>query len=185
MSRIRLPASRGDRAPPKSAGRSSPSARCMRALSRRSSTEPPAVSPACATSRTTPPTPCCCAAAAKQWSCPPLDRDGDCLSDLVLQMYGSIAGAESMILAFELATAKRTRRSRRRPPDCARPWKGRTSPIQCILGGSSVRPFAGAAPRRAAISEAAFEAVCQEVRRPRPRRAVEHDRLHPTRSSDT
>ena len=32
---------------------------------------------------------------------PALNRDGDCLSDLVLQMYGSIAGAELMILAFD------------------------------------------------------------------------------------
>ena len=32
---------------------------------------------------------------------PALNRDGDCLSDLVLQMFGSIAGSESMILAFD------------------------------------------------------------------------------------
>ncbi len=31
---------------------------------------------------------------------PALNRDGDCLSDLVMQMFGSIAGAESMIFAF-------------------------------------------------------------------------------------
>jgi isocitrate/isopropylmalate dehydrogenase len=32
---------------------------------------------------------------------PALNRDGDCLSDLVLPMYGSIAGAESVLLAFD------------------------------------------------------------------------------------
>lgn len=32
---------------------------------------------------------------------PALNRDGDCLSDLVLGMYGSIAGAESMLLALD------------------------------------------------------------------------------------
>jgi len=32
---------------------------------------------------------------------PALNRDGDCLSDLVLPMFGSIAGAESMLLAFD------------------------------------------------------------------------------------
>ena len=32
---------------------------------------------------------------------PALNRDGDCLSDLVLPMYGSIAGAESLLLAFD------------------------------------------------------------------------------------
>jgi isocitrate dehydrogenase (NAD+) len=32
---------------------------------------------------------------------PALNRDGDCLSDLVLPMYGSIAGAESILLGFD------------------------------------------------------------------------------------
>ncbi|GAX91951.1 isocitrate/isopropylmalate family dehydrogenase [Effusibacillus lacus] len=32
---------------------------------------------------------------------PALNRDGDCLSDLVLQMFGSIAGAESLLIAFD------------------------------------------------------------------------------------
>ncbi len=32
---------------------------------------------------------------------PTLNRDGDCLSDLVLAMYGSIAGAESVLLALD------------------------------------------------------------------------------------
>jgi len=32
---------------------------------------------------------------------PTLNRDGDCLSDLVLPMFGSIAGAESILLAFD------------------------------------------------------------------------------------
>jgi isocitrate dehydrogenase (NAD+) len=31
---------------------------------------------------------------------PALNRDGDCLSDMVLPMFGSIAGAESVLLAF-------------------------------------------------------------------------------------
>ena len=32
---------------------------------------------------------------------PALNRDGDCLSDLVLQLFGSIAGAESILLSFD------------------------------------------------------------------------------------
>jgi isocitrate/isopropylmalate dehydrogenase len=32
---------------------------------------------------------------------PALNRDGDCLSDLVLAMYGSIAGAESVLIALD------------------------------------------------------------------------------------
>ncbi len=31
---------------------------------------------------------------------PSLNRDGDCLSDLVMQLFGSIAGAESLLLSF-------------------------------------------------------------------------------------
>ena len=41
----------------------------------------------------------------EQWDCPvvipALNRDGDCLSDLVLAMFGSIAGAESVLLALD------------------------------------------------------------------------------------
>ena len=32
---------------------------------------------------------------------PSLNRDGDCLSDLVMQLFGSIAGAESVVLGFD------------------------------------------------------------------------------------
>ena len=32
---------------------------------------------------------------------PALNRDGDCLSDLVLALFGSIAGAESVLMAFD------------------------------------------------------------------------------------
>jgi 3-isopropylmalate dehydrogenase len=32
---------------------------------------------------------------------PALNRDGDCLSDLVMPMFGSIAGAESLLLGFD------------------------------------------------------------------------------------
>ena len=32
---------------------------------------------------------------------PALNRDGDCLSDLVLPLFGSIAGAESVLLALD------------------------------------------------------------------------------------
>jgi isocitrate/isopropylmalate dehydrogenase len=32
---------------------------------------------------------------------PALNRDGDCLSDLVMQMFGSIAGAESLLLSLD------------------------------------------------------------------------------------
>ena len=40
------------------------------------------------------------AAGDKPLVIPSLNRDGDCLSDLVMQLFGSIAGAESILLAF-------------------------------------------------------------------------------------
>ena len=40
---------------------------------------------------------------------PALNRDGDCLSDLVLALFGSIAGAESVLLALDEQTASRCR----------------------------------------------------------------------------
>ena len=36
---------------------------------------------------------------------PSLNRDGDCLSDLVMQLFGSIAGAESVLLSFDPSTS--------------------------------------------------------------------------------
>jgi isocitrate dehydrogenase (NAD+) len=44
---------------------------------------------------------------------PALNRDGDCLSDLVLPMFGSIAGAESILLAFDDSTGPLRRCSAR------------------------------------------------------------------------
>ncbi len=32
---------------------------------------------------------------------PSLNRDGDCLSDLIMQLFGSIAGAESILMSFD------------------------------------------------------------------------------------
>lgn len=40
-------------------------------------------------------------AAATPLVIPALNRDGDCLSDLVLAMFGSIAGSESVLLALD------------------------------------------------------------------------------------
>ncbi len=61
---------------------------------------------------------------------PSLNRDGDCLSDLVMQLFGSIAGAESTLMSFTPdgkpdvvmteaphGTAPRLGRQERREPD--------------------------------------------------------------------
>ncbi len=45
------------------------------------------------------------AAGDKPLVIPALNRDGDCLSDLVMQLFGSIAGAESLVLAFDPSTS--------------------------------------------------------------------------------
>jgi isocitrate dehydrogenase (NAD+) len=36
---------------------------------------------------------------------PSLNRDGDCLSDMVMQLFGSIAGAESVLLSFHATSS--------------------------------------------------------------------------------
>lgn len=41
------------------------------------------------------------AAGDKPLVIPALNRDGDCLSDLVMQLFGSIAGAESLVIGFD------------------------------------------------------------------------------------
>ena len=43
---------------------------------------------------------------------PSLNRDGDCLSDLVMQLFGSIAGAESVLMSFDADAAARRRDGR-------------------------------------------------------------------------
>jgi isocitrate dehydrogenase len=60
---------------------------------------------------------------------PALNRDGDCLSDLVMPMFGSIAGAESVLLAFDEQFRRRSRwpRPRMGPP---RRCRARTSPTR-------------------------------------------------------
>jgi isocitrate dehydrogenase (NAD+) len=45
------------------------------------------------------------AAGDKPLVIPALNRDGDCLSDLVMQLFGSIAGAESLVIAFDPSTS--------------------------------------------------------------------------------
>ena len=37
---------------------------------------------------------------------PSLNRDGDCLSDMVMQLFGSIAGAESVLLSFDASNGQ-------------------------------------------------------------------------------
>ena len=102
---------------------------------------------------------------------PALNRDGDCLSDLVLQMYGSIAGAESMILAFDSERLTVRAAVAEAPHGTAPALQGKNlaNPMAMILAGAALlryvaQPEAVRASR--AIYEAAYEAVYQGVATP-------------------
>src|SRR5205814_6458080 len=84
---------------------------------------------------------------------PALNRDGDCLSDLVLQLFGSIAGAESLLLAFD--DEFKTRTVMAEAPHGTAPalyGKNVANPMAMILAGASLLTYlpdagAGAASR--------------------------------------
>jgi isocitrate dehydrogenase (NAD+) len=98
---------------------------------------------------------------------PTLNRDGDCMSDLVLRMFGSIAGSESLLLSFDdqwnacvvMAEA----------PHGTAPTlfgKNLANPMAMILAGGSLLSYVGgkAALAARAISEAVFESVYDGIR---------------------
>ena len=102
-------------APRSTAGRSGRSPRSTRACSRRRWTRPPSAIP---TSSYQPVlidalyAGLISGAADSPLVIPALNRDGDCLSDLVLPMFGSIAGAESVLLALRRRLRRRGRDGR-------------------------------------------------------------------------
>ena len=102
---------------------------------------------------------------------PALNRDGDCLSDLVMPMFGSIAGAESVLLSFdseynvEVAMAE--------APHGTAPslfGKNLANPMAMLLACGSVLSYAGAkgfegADRASrAVYESVLEATASGVR---------------------
>ncbi len=97
---------------------------------------------------------------------PALNRDGDCLSDFVLQLFGSIAGAESLLLGFteEFDQARRGH-GRGTPRDRPRACQGKNiaNPMAMILAAASLLSFVGDAPCKAA-SRAIYEATFETVR---------------------
>lgn len=99
---------------------------------------------------------------------PALNRDGDCLSDMVLQLFGSIAGAESQLLAFD-DDFKASVVMAEAPHGTAPTLQGKNvaNPLAMILAGASVLPYMGdaqAATVSRAIYEGALEAVAEGVR---------------------
>ena len=99
---------------------------------------------------------------------PALNRDGDTLSDLVMQMFGTIAGAESTLLAFDdkgEVTVAMTEAPHGTAP--ALQGKNVANPMAMILAVASLLGYMpGDAPRNAsrAIYEAALETVSDGVR---------------------
>jgi len=99
---------------------------------------------------------------------PALNRDGDCLSDMVLQMFGSIAGAESVLLGFD--EDFNTETVMVEAPHGTAPslfGKNVANPMAMILASACLltyfnTPQASAASR--AIYEATIEAVTEGVR---------------------
>lgn len=99
---------------------------------------------------------------------PALNRDGDTLSDLVLQMFGSLAGAESVVLALDEELQVRVALAEAPHGTAPRLFrKNLANPMAMILATAAALsylrdPTASRASR--AIYEATFEAVQDGVR---------------------
>jgi len=101
---------------------------------------------------------------------PALNRDGDTLSDLVMQMFGTIAGAESVLLAFDEAGAVSVAMTEA-PHGTAPSLQGKNiaNPMAMILAVASLLGYMkGDQPHRASriIYEAALETVSDGIRTP-------------------
>lgn len=101
---------------------------------------------------------------------PALNRDGDSLSDLVLKMFGSIAGAESVILSMDDDFDVKTVLTEA-PHGTAPSLEGKNiaNPMAMILAGAAlIRYFRSEAANRAsrAIYESVMEAVSDGLRTP-------------------
>ena len=98
---------------------------------------------------------------------PALNRDGDILSDLVLPLFGSIAGSESLLVAFnEDYTPRALMAEAAHGTAPALFGKNVANPMAMILAGAALLGHADdeAATAGRAIREACLEAVAQGVR---------------------
>ena len=98
---------------------------------------------------------------------PALNRDGDILSDLVLPLFGSIAGSESLLVGFGddfEPTVVLAEAAHGTAPSLQ--GKNVANPMAMILAGAAVLSYAGgeAAQVARAIREACLEAVADGVR---------------------
>jgi isocitrate dehydrogenase (NAD+) len=100
---------------------------------------------------------------------PTLNRDGDCLSDLVLQLFGSIAGAESVLFGFDDERLNPTVVMAEAPHGTAPTLEGKNiaNPMAMILAAASLLEYTGDQQLQAAshaIEEATFDTVRAGVR---------------------
>jgi isocitrate/isopropylmalate dehydrogenase len=107
------------------------------------------------------------AAAGDPLVIPALNRDGDILSDLVLPLFGSIAGSESLLVAF--GEDYETRALMAEAAHGTAPslqGKDVANPMAMILAGAALLSHAGGEAQQAgrAIREACLEAVSQGIR---------------------
>jgi isocitrate/isopropylmalate dehydrogenase len=98
---------------------------------------------------------------------PALNRDGDILSDLVLPLFGSIAGSESLLVAFDddyVPRALMAEGAHGTAPSLQ--GKDVANPMAMILAGAALLGYADgeAATAGRAIREACLEAVSEGVR---------------------
>lgn len=101
---------------------------------------------------------------------PALNRDGDSMSDLVLKMFGTIAGAESVILSFKDDFDVKIALTEA-PHGTAPGLQGKNiaNPMAMILAGAAILRYAGtpqAITASRAIYESTLEAVYDGVRTP-------------------
>jgi isocitrate dehydrogenase (NAD+) len=94
---------------------------------------------------------------------PTLNRDGDLLSDMVLQMFGSIAGSESQVLAFDEASHIKVVFTEA-PHGTAPALEGKNiaNPMAMILAGASILTYLGT-PQADKASRAMYESVYEAV----------------------
>jgi isocitrate/isopropylmalate dehydrogenase len=95
---------------------------------------------------------------------PALNRDGDCLSDLVLPLFGSIAGAESLLLGFGDDPLVPSVVMAEAPHGTAPSLQGKNvaNPMAMILAAAAVLGFASDPQSRRAstlIHDALFETL--------------------------
>ena len=98
---------------------------------------------------------------------PALNRDGDILSDLVLPLFGSIAGSESLLVAFNeeyVPRAIMAEAAHGTAPSLE--GKNVANPMAMILAGAALLAYGDEEAQQAgrAIREASLEAVSEGVR---------------------